>query len=72
MSKEEIILKLISVFRYYGYEGATISLLSEATGLKKASLYYHFQGGKEEMAKAVLDYVKNWLEKKYFCLLRIR
>ena len=69
MSKEEIILKLISVFRYYGYEGATISRLSEATGLKKASLYYHFQGGKEEMAEAVLDYVKNWLDKNIFAPL---
>lgn len=62
MSKEEIITKLIPVFRNYGYEGATLSRLSEATGLKKASLYHHFQGGKEQMAAAVLGYVGDWME----------
>ena len=51
MPKEEIITKLIPVFRYYGYEGATVSRLSEATGLKKASLYHHFQGGKSKWRK---------------------
>ena len=58
MSKEEVITKLVPVFRRYGYEGATVSRLSEATGLKKASLYYHFQGGKEQMAEAVLGLIK--------------
>ena len=47
MSKEQIIPQLIPIFRHYGYEGATVSRLSEATELKKASLYHHFQGGKE-------------------------
>lgn len=40
MPKEEVIPKLVSVFRHYGYEGATVSRLSQATGLKKASLYH--------------------------------
>ena len=70
MSKEEIITKLIPVFRYYGYEGATVSRLSEATGLKKASLYHHFQGGKEQMAQAVLEYVGNSLDKQILEPLR--
>ena len=61
MSKEKVIPKLIPVFRHYGYEGATVSRLSQATGLKKASLYHYFQGGKEQMATAVLEYVSNWL-----------
>ena len=70
MSKEEIIIKLISVFRQYGYEGATVSRLSEATGLKKASLYHHFQGGKEQMAEAILQYLDSWIEENIFDPLR--
>ncbi|MEM7756705.1 MAG: TetR/AcrR family transcriptional regulator [Cyanobacteria bacterium P01_A01_bin.40] len=70
MPKEEVITKLVPVFRLYGYEGATVSRLSEATGLKKASLYHHFQGGKEQMAEAVLEYVGNWIEEHIFLPLR--
>ena len=69
MSKEQVISQLIPVFRHYGYEGATVSRLSEATGLKKASLYHHFQGGKEQMAAAVLEYVANWLQENVFAPL---
>lgn len=54
MSKEEVIAQLTKVFRQYGYEGATLARLSEATGLGKASLYHHFPKGKEEMAAVVL------------------
>ena len=70
MSKEEVITKLIPVFRYYGYEGATVSRLSEATGLKKASLYHHFQGGKEQMAETVLAHISGWVEENIFVPLR--
>ncbi|VEP12819.1 TetR family transcriptional regulator protein [Hyella patelloides LEGE 07179] len=57
MSKEEALIKLIPAFRQYGYEGATLSLLSKASGLGKASLYHYFPGGKSEMAAAVFEYV---------------
>ena len=70
MPKEEVITKLIPIFRYYGYEGATVSRLSEATGLKKASLYHHFQGGKEQMAEAVLEYIDHWIEENIFAALQ--
>ena len=70
MSKEQVIAKLIPVFRHYGYEGATMSRLSEATGLKKASLYHHFQGGKEQIAEAVLEYIGTWIEENVFAPLK--
>ncbi len=57
MSKEAVIVKLIPVFRQYGYEGTTLSMLSQASGLGKASLYHHFPQGKESMADAVMAYV---------------
>ena len=69
MSKEQLIAKIIPIFRHYGYEGATVSRLSEATGLKKASLYHHFQGGKEQIAAAVLEYIGHWLNENVFAPL---
>ncbi|MGL6340695.1 MAG: TetR/AcrR family transcriptional regulator [Waterburya sp.] len=64
MSKEKLILQLLELFRRYGYEGATLSKISQFTGLGKASLYHHFPGGKEDMVNAVLEYSENWLEEK--------
>ncbi|MGL5794178.1 MAG: TetR/AcrR family transcriptional regulator [Waterburya sp.] len=64
MSKEKLILQLLELFRRYGYEGATLSKISQFTGLGKDSLYHHFPGGKEDMVNAVLGYSENWLEEK--------
>jgi TetR/AcrR family transcriptional repressor of lmrAB and yxaGH operons len=60
MTRSEIVNQLLPIFRRYGYEGTTISKISEATGLGKASLYHHFPKGKEEMAKAVLEHLQQW------------
>ena len=57
MTREEAIVKLIPTFRKHGYESASLSLLSKASGLGKASLYHYFPGGKSEMAAAVFEYV---------------
>ncbi|MBP0019057.1 MAG: TetR/AcrR family transcriptional regulator [Cyanobacteria bacterium SBLK] len=56
-SRDEAIRKLIKVFRTYGYEGTTLSLISKMTGLGRASLYHHFPKGKQEMAQATLMHV---------------
>lgn len=52
-----LIEALFDIFRSHGYEGTTISLLSEVTGLQKSSLYHHFPKGKEDMLKAVVEFV---------------
>jgi TetR/AcrR family transcriptional regulator, lmrAB and yxaGH operons repressor len=54
-TKTELIAVLDEVFRRRGYEGATLSELSRACGLGKASLYHHFPGGKDEMARVLLQ-----------------
>lgn len=60
MSKAELTLELLQLFRDHGYEGATLSRIAQATGLGKASLYHHFPKGKEEMAAAVIRYLAGW------------
>ena len=69
MPRDAYIPCLLRLFRQYGYDGATLSKISEATGLGKASLYHHFPGGKEEMVEAVLDYLQQWLERNILQVL---
>ncbi len=70
MARAEVIPQLMSVFQQYGYEGASITRFSEATGLKRASLYHYFPNGKEEMADAVLEYVTQALKENLLAPLR--
>lgn len=65
----EILTGLTHIFRSKGYEGASLKDLSEATGLKKASLYHRFPNGKQEMADAVLRYMNTWVQEHIFQLV---
>ncbi len=53
--------RLSATFRDVGYEAASLAMLSEAAGLKKASLYHRFPGGKEQMGLEVLQEAGRWL-----------
>lgn len=66
LSREDLIDRLREVFRRHGYEGASLSLISAATGLGKASLYHHFPGGKDAMVAAVLSAIEDWFEAAVF------
>lgn len=57
---------LAEAFREHGYEGASLSMLSKATGLGKGSLYNFFPGGKEEMMQAVINHIDQWFAKAIF------
>ncbi len=59
----ELLDRLFSVIRAKGYDGASISELAALTGLKKASLYHRFPGGKKDIIKAVLEDVEAWSQK---------
>src|SRR5579863_9391767 len=50
------------MFQDHGYEEASLADLSHATGLGKSSLYHHFPGGKEQMAEAVLEQGKTFIQ----------
>ncbi|CAO4143656.1 TetR/AcrR family transcriptional regulator [Methylorubrum extorquens] len=68
--RSDVLPLLAEVFREHGYEGASLSLISKATGLGKGSLYHFFPGGKEEMAGAVLAEIDGWFEASVFRPLR--
>jgi TetR/AcrR family transcriptional repressor of lmrAB and yxaGH operons len=60
--KAEIVNRLFVAFRDHGYEGASLADLSRVTGLGKSSLYHHFPRGKEQMAEAVLEHGKAFIQ----------
>jgi TetR/AcrR family transcriptional regulator, lmrAB and yxaGH operons repressor len=59
-TRDALIERLVDVVYDFGYDGSTLSVISEVTGLGKASLYHHFPGGKEQMAAAVLAHSDQW------------
>src|SRR5258707_3207521 len=68
--RADVLPQLAEVFRAHGYEGATLALISDATGLGKGSLYNFFPGGKEHMAMEVLDSIDRWFVDNIYAPLR--
>ncbi len=59
--REKILLIAKSLFIQMGYHGLAMRQISEAVGVSKAALYYHFKD-KEELFLAILDIYLNDLE----------
>jgi len=55
ITDEALVDVLAEVFCRYGYEGANLRRLSEASGLQRASLYHRFPGGKDDIVQAVIE-----------------
>ncbi|HLJ64731.1 MAG TPA: TetR/AcrR family transcriptional regulator [Stellaceae bacterium] len=72
LSREQVVPVIRDVFRRHGYDGASLAVISDATGLGRASLYHHFPGGKEEMAEAALEDVAAMIDGRIITALRRR
>ncbi|WP_111431448.1 TetR/AcrR family transcriptional regulator [Rhodobacteraceae bacterium DSL-40] len=70
--RADVVPVLAEVFRRHGFEGASIGLIVEATGLGRGSLYHFFPAGKADMAAAVLAHVSAWFETNIFEPLETR
>lgn len=68
--RQDVIPVLAEVFRRHGYEGTSLTRITEGTGLGKGSLYHFFPGGKEEMAAAVLAHIDDWFQRNVYTPLR--
>jgi TetR/AcrR family transcriptional repressor of lmrAB and yxaGH operons len=60
LSRDQVVDRILAAFRRHGYEGSSLSRLSEATGLGRSSLYHYFPNGKEDMASAAMAAVGAW------------
>lgn len=68
--RADVVPLLAEIFRELGFEGATLTRITERTGIGKGSLYHFFPGGKEEMAAAVLADIDTWFEQFVYEPLR--
>ena len=66
----DVVPVLAEVFRSHGFDGASLAVITEHTGLGKGSLYNFFPRGKDEMAEAVLDEVDAWFQTAVYLPLR--
>ncbi len=66
---DELIDNLSTLFRTKGYAATSINDIALHSGLKKASLYHRFSGGKKDMALAVFSYSGKWIETNVFHIL---
>jgi len=64
--RNDVLPMLSELFREHGFEGTSLALITERTGLGKGSLYHFFPGGKQEMAEAVLAGIDEWFEEHVF------
>lgn len=64
--KSDLVPLLGEIFREYGFEGASLEVITRRTGLGKGSLYHFFPHGKTEMAQAVLTEIHGWFEQHVF------
>jgi len=70
VTESDLLDRALDLFRCYGFEGVSLSRLSAATGLEKASLYYRYPGGKEELANAAVGRVIEWFQANVFDMLK--
>jgi TetR/AcrR family transcriptional repressor of lmrAB and yxaGH operons len=68
--RDNVIPALGEIFREHGFEGASLSVITEQTGLGKGSLYHFFPGGKDEMAAVVLAEIDDWFQRNVYQPLR--
>ncbi len=54
-TRDRIIVATNELFRRHGYNGTTLTQISEASAATIGSIYHFFPGGKEALAVAVID-----------------
>lgn len=54
MKKEQLMVAAIEQFANFGYEGTSMSMIAEAVGIKKQSIYSHFKN-KDDLFLAVCE-----------------
>lgn len=69
ISDRQLTVNMLSILRARGYDGASLNDLALVGGLKKASLYHRYPGGKETLVQSVLDHYTSELEELVFNVL---
>jgi TetR/AcrR family transcriptional repressor of nem operon len=65
VTKPEIIVEALKLFRTQGYHKTTMADIGNACGLLKGSIYHYFSS-KEDLMKSVLEFLKDYYREKVF------
>ena len=62
MTKQDILTRSLELFMEKGYDGASMSDIAAATGIKKASLYAHYTGKEDIFSAVFTDVLQDYLQ----------
>lgn len=68
-SRARFVETAAALLRRQGYSATGLSQIVEQSGAPKGSLYFHFPGGKEELARAALERAGQEMERKLAALV---
>ena len=57
----QLFSKLGAIFRKYGYDATSLSMIQEATGRSKGSIYHRFPNGKAQIVQELIASRGKWL-----------
>ena len=69
ISDQQLTLNMLEVLRARGFDGSSLNDLALAGGLKKASLYHRYPGGKEKLVASVLKHYTDEIKQEIFDVL---
>ncbi|WP_420005669.1 TetR/AcrR family transcriptional regulator [Arenibacterium sp. LLYu02] len=61
-TREKLVRTASKLLRRKGFDGVGLKEILDAAQLPKGSLYYHFPGGKAELAEAATRWAGGWVE----------
>ena len=67
-TKQEILNAALDLFSVRGYEATSISQIADAVGIRKASLYSHFENKQAILDAIVKDVLEQYAEHSIFAL----
>jgi TetR/AcrR family transcriptional repressor of nem operon len=67
VTKADLIKEALKLFRSQGYHKTTMADIGNACGLLKGSIYHYFVS-KEDLMKAVLEFLRNYYKEKVFSI----
>jgi TetR/AcrR family transcriptional regulator, lmrAB and yxaGH operons repressor len=69
VTRQEVLRDALELFRVFGFEGVSLSAISQKTGLEKPSLYFKFPEGKEQIALEALGEAVRFFSEQIFAPL---
>ncbi|MCY8104592.1 TetR/AcrR family transcriptional regulator [Bacillus mojavensis] len=63
-AREKILSAATRLFQLQGYYGTGLNQIIKESGAPKGSLYYHFPGGKEQLAIEAVNEMKEYIRQK--------